>query len=233
MDEEVKPYTKPSVISRLCSGLVDLLLSVGVIIGLYYIVISTPLGNNLKSYQANMSEIQERYTYLDKETNTSTIYKMNEWKEEDQTAYKDSRFKYTLNQYVYMMSSALISESIFYFLIPLLNKRRASLGMMLAGEDLLAVKYYGEPKWYHLLGRLSIIFFLGTALPYYLLSDLTIFIIPAITMSVALINSKTNRTIHDLLTGTIVVMNEKTLQKLNERAEMRRLTLEEKNNNSN
>ena len=235
-------YVKPSVISRLCSGLVDLLLTVGTIFGLYAIVLKTPLGNNLNSYKKEMDAIQEKYviednnaeqvqilTYVTKKSANEKEYTpYKEWTSEDQKNYKDLRFKYTLNQFVYMMSAAFIAELIFYFLIHLFNKRRATIGMFIAGEDLMAIKYYGKPKWYHLLGRLGVIFLLGTALPYYLLSDLTVFIIPAFTMTIALLNRKTNRTIHDLLTGTIIVMNPKTLEKIQERAEIRRIAKEEK-----
>ncbi len=220
-------YTKPSVISRLTSGLVDLLLTIGTIIGLYYLINATPLADNMKSYQNQMSEIQERYV-IDESAENKQYKAFSEWSETDQNNYKEYRSYYTLHQGSFILASAAISELVFYFVIPLANKRRASVGMFLAGEDLLAVKYYGSPKWYHLLGRFAVIYFLGTALPYFILSELTVFIVPAIVMSIALINSKTNRTIHDLLTGTIIVMNEKTIAKLQERAEIRKIAREEK-----
>lgn len=226
--EQIKAnYTKPSVISRLTSGLTDLLLTVGVIVGLYLIVLKTPLADNMKAYSSKMNEIQERYL-VDESAETKEYIKFSEWSEKDQTDYKDYRFYYTLNQGAYLMGSAAISELVFYFVIPLTNKRRASVGMLLAGEDLMAMKYYGSPKWYHLLGRYSVIFFLGTLLPYLAISEMTVFVVPALVMTFALINSKTNRTIHDLLTGTIIVMNEKTLAKLQERARIRQIAREEK-----
>lgn len=235
------PYTKPSIIARLCGGLVDLLLTVGTTMALFATILATPLGNNLKSYQNEMTLIQEKYGWNSNKSTSKTSSALEnsstessssripfkEWSKEDQKKYQDVRFKFTLNQYVYIVGSALLLELVFYFLIPLLNKRRATIGMFLAGTDLITMKYYGKPKWYHLLGRWATIGFLGTALPYYFIGELTALLVPFVVVLIYMVNGKTNRTLHDIFSGTIIVMNENTLKRLQAKREERNLRLED------
>ena len=98
---------------------------------------------------------------------------------------------------------------IFLLMVPLLNKRRATLGKLFAGTQLINSKYYVPAKWYQVLGRFFFQFIVEGALPYLFLSGFTIILpillIPGVLFIITLIDRKNGRTLHDFVSVTKVI----------------------------
>ena len=105
------------------------------------------------------------------------------------------------------MLGAFISMGLFTIMVPLLNKRRASLGKLAAGTMLINSKYQVPAKWYQIVGRFLFSFFIEFALPYLFCSGISIFlmfIVPTLLFIISLI-SKQGRTLHDFISRTKVI----------------------------
>ena len=128
--------------------------------------------------------------------------------------YSDISFNYRLVEYGYTMLAGFVSMSVFILLIPLLNKRRASLGKLAAGTSLINSKYEVPAKWYQVVGRFLFSFLVEGALPYLFISGWTMLAVPVLLFIISLIN-KQGRTLHDLISRTKVI-DKKTFVPLSE-----------------
>ncbi len=119
--------------------------------------------------------------------------------------YRAYNFEYKFMEYGITCLAGFISSSIFLLTIPLVNKRRATLGKLFAGTMLVHNKVYVPAKWYQVLGRFAWILIIEMALPYMFLSGYTILIMPVVIIAWSLINRKTGRTLHDIISVTKVI----------------------------
>lgn len=118
--------------------------------------------------------------------------------------YKNATFNHRLCDFGLIALCGSVSELILLLLIPMLNSRRATLGKLAAGTQLISYKIEGKAKWYQLLGRTIYTIIVESLLPYLFLASLTAIVIPAIMMIFVLANKK-GRTIRDMLSGTMVI----------------------------
>lgn len=122
------------------------------------------------------------------------------------TNYKNLSFDKKLVSYGMTMLSGFIAEGIFLLAIPLINKRRATLGKLAAGTQLIDYKYQTPPKWYQMVGRFAWQFVIESALPYLLLTNMIwIFLIVPIILFIIVLCNKKGRTLHDFISRTMVI----------------------------
>ena len=200
--------------------------------GLYQIALNTPISNNLHNAENDMYEIQIEKgtetgfyvkTYLEEGQTTNAVvyedeggkyfYNLNdEFKVDYQNAlkndetYSNLKFAYTVNSFAIFLPCLAISEVIFLIVIPLTNKRRATLGIFFAGGRTISKKYIDKARWYHILFKFVFIFFIDTALPYFAFGEVALLFIPFLTLLSSFTN-KDRRTVHDLISGIMVIDN--------------------------
>ncbi len=129
--------------------------------------------------------------------------------------YKAYQFNYRLINYGITMLALGISETVLFFFIPLINKRRATLGQLLAGTQLINSAYQVEAKWYQLFGRFLWVFLIESALPYLFLELYTMLVIPVVVFLITLTN-KNRRTLHDFISRTMII-DKKTFVRLTDK----------------
>ncbi len=120
------------------------------------------------------------------------------------TEYKNATFNYRLVDFGFVALSGFIAEGIFIFAIPLLNKRRATLGKLAAGEQVINSKYQTKTKWYQMFGRWLWTYGVEGILPYLFISSLTTVIVPIVLFVITLCN-KERKTLHDFVCRTRVI----------------------------
>ena len=150
-----------------------------------------------------------KYVVIDNETISDEVkaaYKAALSKDE---TYKNCSFDIRLIQYGITCLSGFISMGIFLLMVPLLNKRRATLGKLFAGTQLINSRYFVPAKWYQVLGRFLFQFFIEGALPYLFLTGFTIILpillIPGVLFIITLFDRKNGRTLHDFVSVTKVI----------------------------
>ena len=130
--------------------------------------------------------------------------------------YKVYAFNYRFTDFGILSLSCGVAELLIIFVIPLLNKKRSSLGRMFAGTMLVHNTYCTPAKWYQLLGRFFFVFLVESVLPYLFLSNwLIVILVPIILFIISLFN-KNRRTIADFITKTRLI-DKKTFQPITQR----------------
>ena len=118
--------------------------------------------------------------------------------------YKSANFNMRLMNYLIILLSGGVVEILFLFIIPLLNKRRATLGEIFSEQGLFSIKYEEYARWYHLLIRFLFIFIFESALPYLFLDFYSFIVMPVLFLIIASIGSK-GRNLHDLISRTMKI----------------------------
>lgn len=149
--------------------------------------------------------------YVDKETGKKYYYTLDAEKKDAYTAkikandrFDQLTFTYKLNYFVIVITSAACAETICLLIIPLVNKRRATLGVLFASGIVISKKYVDKARWYNILFRYLFILIINTIFLYFVLGDIILFLMPFITMLSQLTN-KDRRAIHDLCSGVMIV----------------------------
>lgn len=145
-----------------------------------------------------------KYIVVNNETISDTVKKAYSNAIKNNKDYSTYSFNYKLTEYGLTMLAGFVSLSVFLLVIPLCNKRRATLGKLFAGTQLINSKYQTTAKWYQVVGRFTFQFLIEGALPYLFLSSWTMLAIPSLLLIIALIN-KNGRTLHDLVSRTKVI----------------------------
>lgn len=225
--DENKPL---SFMQRVAYTIIDFGTCALLFFGLYQLALHTPISNNLHKANNEMIEIQIEIgentgyfvkTYLGEgeTTNYQTYsdddgtYYYTPQKDLEKTyltalkenkTYQDLKLNYTVNSFAIALGSLFISEINFLFIVPMINKRRATLGILFANGMMISKKYVSKARWYQLLGRFAWIFIIDTSLLYFAAGEVILFIIPVVTLIVSFTN-KDRRTVHDLITGVKVI----------------------------
>lgn len=223
---------KLSFMQRIAYTIIDFGTIFLLFFGLYQICLNTPISNNLHNAQSDMNEIQIEKgtetgffvkTYLEEgQTTNAVVYEDeggkyfynldNEFKDAYLTAlnsdekYSNLKFAYTVNSFTIFLSCLAISEVVFLIAIPLVNKRRATLGILFAGGRCISKKYIDKARWYHVLFKFVFIFFIDSALPFFAFGEVALLFLPFLTLLSTLTN-KDRRTFHDLISGIMVIDN--------------------------
>lgn len=166
--------------------------------------------DEIKSYKD-----KDYYIYQDKENKTYVVEnidsdslnpeiialynnKMNDQK------FKDLKFGYDLHSYALISFSFLIVELVMFLIIPLVNKKRGTIGELLCGVGLFSIKRITYAKWHHVLFRFFIIYIVETMLPYLVGGIIGIICYMVISFIVTIL-SKKYRTIRDFITLTMLI----------------------------
>ena len=185
-------------------------------------------GHKVYDDEAEYSKYTTNHVYFDSDTGHNYVVVnndniSNELKAAYQKAvkadenYSNTSFNYRMVEYGYTMLAAFIAMSVFVVVVPLVNKRRASVGKLAAGTMLINSKYQVPAKWYQIVGRFLFSFFIEFALPYLFCSGVSVFlmfIVPTLLFIISLI-SKQGRTLHDFVSRTKVI-DKKTFVPLSE-----------------
>lgn len=133
----------------------------------------------------------------------------------ENATYQARYITYRGINYGLTMLSAGVAELVFVFIIPLVNKRRATLGRYAAMTSLISTKEV-RAKWWQLLVRFLFVLLIETALPLYFLSELaTLLIVMTLNIIVVLISRKSGRTLRDYISGTKII-DRNTFKSINE-----------------
>ena len=228
--EDKKENQPLPLLARVAYTIIDFGLMAMAFIGLYQLALHTPISNNLHQALSDMNEIQielgvqtgyfiktylqegEKNNYKKYEDEGGIYYYQPDSEHEndyytalkDDVTYSDLKFNYTVNSYAIASTCFFISEIVFLFIIPITNKRRATVGILFAGGQVISKKYVSRAKWYQHLGRFFFIFIIDTLLPYFFFGEVALLVLPLITILVSFTN-KARRTVHDLISGMMIV----------------------------
>ena len=169
---------------------------------------------NYASYNNNL-KYEETDQSLEKYGKQYVVVNNNEISEEVKTAYNEAiknngiyqshYLTYRATYYGLSMLAVGVSELVFVLIIPLTNKRRATLGKFAAMTSLINVKET-RAKWWQILIRFLFVLLIETALPLFYLSEFgTILVVALINLVITLISRKTGRTLRDYVSFTRII----------------------------
>ena len=118
--------------------------------------------------------------------------------------YSTARSNYRFVDFGYTVGCGGVSELVFLLVIPLCNKRRATLGKLLARTTLIDKKYHTPPKWYQMLGRWIWIYLIESTLIYLAIGSWVMLAVPVLSFIITLFN-KDRRTLHDFISRCQVI----------------------------
>ena len=171
-------------------------------------VYKTEEGYTEKDHNVYYDEaVSEYYVVIDNETISSEASLATSKAIKSNGEYKNLSFDYSLMEYGYMALAGFIAYAVFLLIVPLVNKRRATLGKLAAGTMLIDSKYQTRAKWYQVVGRFAWEYLIEAALIYLFLSSmlLHLLIVPTVIFIITLIDRKKGRTLHDFVTRTMVI----------------------------
>ena len=119
--------------------------------------------------------------------------------------YNDLSTSYHLHNYVITaLLCGGITEFIFIFIIPIIKNNGQTLGMMICQLKMINPKYVGLTRWYQHLGRWAFMFLIESCIPYFIIAEYTLLVVPLILI-IILLFSKDNRTLHDFVSQVKVI----------------------------
>lgn len=164
----------------------------------YYIVKNVSFASKeeqVKKYNEYVKLIKENKTYT-VTTRLGETYTINY---DDAAAYRH------IHNYVLTISIGFVLEAVYFFAIPMIKNNGMTPGMFIANIRMISSRDYMKPKWSQYLGRFVFIFFIESSLPYFLLAQWTMIVVPAILAVVLFFFRKKNQTLHDLVSGIMVI----------------------------
>lgn len=130
--------------------------------------------------------------------------------------FKNYTFNARLIEFGIVALSLTCAEVIFLLGIPLITKRRQTLGKLAAGTMVINSHYLVAAKWYQIVGRFFFILIIETLIPLYFLSSvITTPIVVSIILFVITLTNKDRRTLHDFVCRTRVI-DKRTYVKLSD-----------------
>ena len=163
------------------------------------------------SYQTYKEENEEDAHY----SHSYVVVNKDEITDEVKNAYQDalknngtyqSRYlSYRATYYGLLMLATGCSELALFFLIPLFNKRRATVGRFVAITSLISTKEVAA-KWWQILLRFLFILVVETALPLFYLSEFgALIVVSLINLIIVSISRKSYRTLRDYVSFTRII----------------------------
>lgn len=130
---------------------------------------------------------------------------------ENNAAYSAAKTNMLLTEFGLVSLSAFISEGILLLAIPLIDKKRRTLGKIFAKTELYSTKHLGVAKWHQVVGSFLFKLIVESIIPFIFLKHTTAFAIAFIELVFMLCNRE-NRSFHELVSRTKVVINEFNIQ---------------------
>ena len=164
--------------------------------------------------------------YQEEDSTNYVVVPNDEISKEVQNAFKtkvnaDENFKnYTFNsrliEFGIVALAGTCAEVIFVLAIPLITKRRQTLGKLAAGTMMINSHYQVPAKWYQIVGRFFFILVFESLIPCFFLSSViwTPVVVSIVNFLITLTN-KDRRTLHDFVCRTKVI-DKRTFVKLSD-----------------
>ena len=152
------------------------------------------------NYYKHYEEDNKEYVVINVKDVSQTVTQAYVDKLNGDPVYKSAVFNRRFVLYGINVLSGTISTSIFLLVIPLLNKRRATLGQLAGEISMFSTRYETYARWYHILIRYLFMFILEMALPFLFLELYTFIAVPIIYLIVGSA-TKSGKTLHDLISG--------------------------------
>ena len=159
-----------------------------------------------KGYREHVDEFANKYVVANHETISEDLRVAFNKAVTSDERYKNYNFNGRLIEFGIIALAGTISEVICLLIIPLLNKRRASLGKLAAGTQVINSKYEVEAKWYQMVGRFFWTLVFESIIPLFFLSSVVW--TPAVVCPVLFLITLTNKkgkTLHDFVSRTMVI----------------------------
>ena len=173
--------------------------------------------DNLKNHVVHLEdETGYKYIVVDNENISEELTTAYTKSVKADSRYKDYSFYYRLIDSGYTCLAGFASCSIFLLFVPLINKRRATVGKLLAGTMLVNNRYEVEARWYQVLGRFLFQYFVEGVIPFLFMTNgiLVAMIMPVVLFLITLTNKK-RRTLHDFVSMTKVI-DARTFKRIDE-----------------
>jgi len=136
--------------------------------------------------------VKDNYTNEEKEAYQTSL--------SNSTRYQNYSFNMQLINYGINVLSGSISLAITILIIPLLNKKRGSIGDLASGQIVFSKKYENYARWYNILIRYIFIVLIDGCLPFLFIELWTFIAIPFIIFIISLL-TESGRSLHDLVSG--------------------------------
>lgn len=221
----IKPNHPIGASQRIAMTIIDTGVFVMLIFLFYSLIMLSPLSHFVHFYYDSMQdtavEVACETGYYTKTYGESTEYQMYEdeggryyylvdtekaddFKDalKENTDYKSYSFNYNLHNNITVSLSGLGALTVVYFIYPVCNKKRQTLGGFFTKSQLISKKYVDKACWYHLLGRLFFIFGIDFIIPYFIFGVPAIPLAPLIFMIAAFTNQD-KRMPHEFVSGTM------------------------------
>lgn len=170
----------------------------GITVDYYYIVKNVTFETReeqVQKYNAYVSLIKENKTY----TVTTRLGETYTISHDDAATYRH------IHNYVLTISVGFVLEAIYFFVVPMIKNNGMTPGMFIANIRMISSKDYMKPRWSQYLGRFTFIFFIESSLPYFVLAQWTMVVVPAVLAIFLFIFRKKNQTLHDLVSRIMVI----------------------------
>ena len=122
-------------------------------------------------------------------------------------AYSTAQTNMLVAEFGLVSLSALISESILLLGVPLIDKKRRTIGKIASKIQPYSTKHQGHVKWHQVLGSFLFKLIVESLIPFVFLKHTTAFALAFIEF-VFMISNKDHRTLHDLVSRTKIVTSE-------------------------
>ena len=147
----------------------------------------------------------KNYVVIDNSENTDEVKQAYKDAIKNNSTYQSHYLTYRAIYFGLTMLAVGSSELVLLLIIPLTNKRRASLGKYAAMTTLIH-KNETNTKWWQILIRFLFVLIVETALPLFYLSELgTILVVALINLLITLVSRKTGRTLRDYVSFTRII----------------------------
>lgn len=122
-------------------------------------------------------------------------------------AYSTAQTNKLLAEFGLVSLSALISESILLLAIPLIDKKRRTIGKIVSKIQPYSIKHQGNVKWHQVLRCFLFKLLVESLIPFVFLKHTTAFAAAFVEL-IFIIANKDHRALHDLVSGTRIVTSE-------------------------
>ena len=176
--------------------------------------LETGYGEKILINESNEDEYQNYQTYVDEEEQTYIVKNIPDATQEiydeyiqslqENSVFKNLTFDKDLIHYGINVLCGTVSLSIFLLAVPLLNKKRATIGQLFTEQQLISTRYQARARWYQVVFRFLFILIIEGCLPFLFFSLNTFYIMPIVFLLIASL-TKSGRTLRDFITGTKVI----------------------------
>lgn len=145
------------------------------------------------------------YIVLNKENVSKEVKEAYQNSIKNNATYQENYLVYKATNYGLLMLGVGVSELVFFFIIPLFNKRRATIGRFIALTSLINTKEM-PVKWWQLLIRFLFILVIESALPLFYLSEfVTLLVVGGINLFITIVSKNSYRTLRDYVSFSKVI----------------------------